>query len=163
MKDRHYSDVRKKFLKENPIDVVGVFVFGKFQPSTIVHHSKSRGKNLTDTDTFIATTHEGDKWIHTHFNLAKELGFIYDICQNSSFAPRKPAWRMYQQHKIGRCEICNTWTLRVKYIVLTNKIHICRECCEKLNNIEYNERCSSVEELKKLLNYPEDRTPKDWT
>jgi hypothetical protein len=74
-----YSKVRKKFLEENEIDIVSLFVFGKFQSANIVHHSRGRrGFNLVDVNTFIATTHEGDRWIHKPSNKgkAKELGFL---------------------------------------------------------------------------------------
>jgi len=71
-----YSIRREWFLKVNQIDLVSLFVFGKLIRSTHVHHSKGRGQNLNNIDTFIATTREGDEWVHKNLKKAKELGFI---------------------------------------------------------------------------------------
>lgn len=76
-----YAVARKRFLAKNQIDLVGLFVFGKFQLATHVHHSHGRGKYKCDESTFIATTFEGDRWIHNPSNrkLAISLGFLSDL------------------------------------------------------------------------------------
>jgi len=71
-----YKIRRDWFLKNNRIDIISLFVFGKFKQSNTVHHSAGRGKNLNNLDSFIATTPEGDKWAHANRKLAKEIGFI---------------------------------------------------------------------------------------
>jgi len=72
-----YSKARKRFLEDNPIDVVSLFVFGIIQPATLIHHANGRnGFNYVDINRFIATTQKGDNWIHAHPDLSKELGFL---------------------------------------------------------------------------------------
>ena len=76
LKEKKYKKLRRKFLRENTIDLIFLFVFGKFQESTCIHHANGRGFWLNNIDYFIATSIEGDKWIHRNEELAKELGFI---------------------------------------------------------------------------------------
>lgn len=76
LENKKYKKLRYKFLKKNIIDLVFLFIFGKFEKSTHIHHSNGRGFWLNDINYFIATTREGDKWIHRNKKLAKELGFI---------------------------------------------------------------------------------------
>lgn len=71
-----YSTRRQWFIKRNQIDLVFLFVFGKFTRATHVHHSKGRKENLNNIDYFIATTKQGDDWIHKNPEKAKELGFL---------------------------------------------------------------------------------------
>jgi len=71
-----YHTRRDWFLKVNQIDIVALLVFGKFQKADKVHHSAYRGANLNKIETFIATTAEGDRWIHANQDKAKELGFL---------------------------------------------------------------------------------------
>ena len=65
-------------MEKNEIDLVALFVFGKFRKADIIHHSKGRDRYKCDINTFIATTKEGDKWIHKPKNQKKafELGFL---------------------------------------------------------------------------------------
>lgn len=71
-----YKVKRVEFLERNDICLVALFVFGRFEKSSVVHHSKGRGKYYLAEETWIATTRAGDRWIHEHAELAKELGFL---------------------------------------------------------------------------------------
>lgn len=71
-----YRDLRTQFLQENMFCWVSLLVFKKLERSSVVHHRKGRGKFLNDASTFLATTREGDNWIHQNEKAARELGFI---------------------------------------------------------------------------------------
>lgn len=79
-----YSKLRKKFLEDNPIDVVELKISGKIVPSTVVHHRAGRdGNKLLDISTFIATTRDRNNWIHENPDAAIRLGFLDASCRNT--------------------------------------------------------------------------------
>lgn len=74
-----YLKKRIMFLRDNPWCEVELKYRGRKVPSTHVHHRKGRGKYLCDETTFVATTAEGDKWIHANPKIATELGFLEKV------------------------------------------------------------------------------------
>jgi hypothetical protein len=71
-------ELRREFLKENPFCWVALLVFKRLERSTVVHHRRGRGAYLLDKSTFLATTREGDLWIHANPDEAKRLGFLLE-------------------------------------------------------------------------------------
>ncbi|MCI0540817.1 MAG: hypothetical protein L0Z50_36925, partial [Verrucomicrobiales bacterium] len=61
-----YQTIRREFLAQNPFCAVALAVLGEKVKATIVHHKKGRRRYLLDPSTFIATTPEGDRWIHAN-------------------------------------------------------------------------------------------------
>lgn len=75
-KKQVYAIRRVAFLHENPFCWVALLVFKRLEKSKVVHHRKGRGQHYLDESTWLATTTEGDNWIHQNEDQAKRLGFI---------------------------------------------------------------------------------------
>lgn len=71
-----YKLRRAQFLQENPFCWVALIVFKRLETSNTVHHRKGRGRHYIDTETWLATTKEGDKWIHQNKEASRKLGFL---------------------------------------------------------------------------------------
>ncbi len=68
-----YKKVRDEFMDANKMCMFP----GCRKPSTDLHHSKYRGANLSNVETFIALCREHHNFVHEHTNEAKEMGLIF--------------------------------------------------------------------------------------
>ena len=69
-----YTQLRKKFLKENPMCEAGAY--GCTKRATQVHHTRKRGKHYLDEATFMPTCANCHRWIEEHKDQARELGWL---------------------------------------------------------------------------------------
>ncbi len=74
---------------------------------------------------------------------------------------------------IGHCAICNTWGFLTKHHLIPkslggvgNTVFVCLSCHNDIHAKTSNEQLklifNTVDKLKELLGYPEDKTPKNW-
>lgn len=73
---KEYSELRALFLETHPWCEVAWKLRGELVKSTHVHHRKYRQEFLLDVTTFVATTLEGDRWIHANPEQARQLGLL---------------------------------------------------------------------------------------
>lgn len=74
---KEYARLRLQFLKDNPWCEVSLKRdHGAKVPANVIHHRKGRGDHYLDVSTFVATTRDGDCWIHRHPEKARELGLL---------------------------------------------------------------------------------------
>ena len=71
---RVYTQLRKKFLKQNPMCEAGAF--GCTKRATQIHHTKKRGKNYLNVETWMPTCAHCHRWIEDHKDQARELGWL---------------------------------------------------------------------------------------
>lgn len=71
-----YNRKRKAFLLANPWCEVALLTRGERVKSTHVHHRRGRAQYFLDESTFVATSREGDEWIHKHQEQARQLGLL---------------------------------------------------------------------------------------
>lgn len=71
-----YARDRAWFLVDNPWCQVAWLVRKEKVKATHVHHKKGRGPHYLDKSTFVATTADGDTWIHQNPEKARELGLL---------------------------------------------------------------------------------------
>lgn len=71
-----YRRKRAVFLKGNPYCEVALALRVEKVAATHVHHRNGRNQHYLDETTFVATTFEGDRWIHANPDQARALGFL---------------------------------------------------------------------------------------
>jgi len=70
-----YGRKRKEFLAANPWCAVAA-LRGEQVPATHVHHRRGRGQFYLDESTFVPASREGDEWIHTNEQAARQAGLL---------------------------------------------------------------------------------------
>lgn len=71
-----YRELRLAFLETHPWCEVALKLRGELVKSNTVHHKKGRAIYFLDVTTFLATTKEGDRWIHQNRDVATTLGWL---------------------------------------------------------------------------------------